>query len=444
MQPDLPSTSVATRLAARLARRRRHLLGEWRRRVAADPVLTTANRLSRTQFEDHVPQVLDAFERRLLELDRPTPRAGQTSGEAAAQSAENHGLHRWQQGYDQRETIREWHHLQMSLLAEIDRFEDDAGGGPAADRAAMAAARRALTELCLDGIEQSAARFMQMHRAEAALRLQDLERAMSHLVSIEAQRAAVLREAAHDLRGKVGTLRTVSTLLARPGLPEDARELASGALFRGVSSLHTLLDDLLDLSRLDAGLERRATESFDAARLLADQCDALRQVAHDAGLFLRFEGPPALPVSGDPVKIVRIMQNLVLNALRCTTHGGVVVHCALCEPAANAAPRWTLIVQDTGPGMPDDTRSPLARHLKEATTEACDLAELASPHGDVHRPALLASRSEGDPMPAAAGEGLGLAIVKRLCELLDAGIDLETGAGKGTTFRIVFPAAYTD
>jgi signal transduction histidine kinase len=446
MPPDAPSPPVATRLATHLARRRRRLLAEWRRRVAADPTLTTASRLSRTQFEDHVPQVLDAFEHRLLELDRRAPAAGETPAEEAAQSAENHGLHRWQQGYDQRETIREWHHLQMCLLEEIDLLEGDASTVQPDDHRGLSRARRELTALCLDGIEKSAARFMEMHRAEAALRLHDLERAMSHLVTIEAQRAAVLREAAHDLRGNVGTLRTVSTLLARPGLSEDAREAASGALYRGVTSLHALLNDLLDLSRLDAGLERRATEPFDAVRLLVDQCDAMQHVARDAGLFLRFEGPDTLPVEGDPIKIVRIVQNLALNALRCTARGGVIVHCEHCEPGSSTVPRWMLTVQDTGPGMPEDTGSAIARHLKEATTEAGDIAAQAVPDGDgdADRPELLASRSAGEAAHGESGEGLGLAIVKRLCELLDAGIDLETGAGKGTTFRIVFPAAYPD
>jgi signal transduction histidine kinase len=434
------SPAVATRLSAHLSRCRRALLAEWRRRVETDPDLTTAGRLSRTQFEDHVPQALDAFERRLLELDRPRPSVGESPTESAGQSAEDHGLHRWQQGYDQRETIREWHHLQLCLLDEIDRF----AAATACDPKALSAARRALTALCLDGIEKSAMRFMELHRAEAAARLHDLEKAMSHLLDIEAQRTAVLREAAHDLRGNVGTLRTATTVLARPDLTDETRAAASGALHRGVASLHELLTDLLDLSRLDAGLERRHAEPFDAAALLADLCHTLQPVAREARLFLQYDGVDALPVEGDPVKVMRIVQNLVLNALRCTRRGGVVVRVAPCEPVRNASGCWMLTVQDTGPGMPDDRTSPLAQHLKDATAESGELAAQASPVSDPDLPALLASQSPVSAAPDDEGEGLGLAIVKRLCELLDAGIELDTAAGKGTTFRIVFPASYPD
>jgi signal transduction histidine kinase len=438
-------SEVATRLAGHLSRRRSALLAEWRRRVEADAALTTVGRLSRLQFEDHVPQVLDAFERRLRELDRPRPRIGDSPAQDAAQSAEDHGLQRWQQGYDQRETIREWHHLQLCLLDEIDRFETDVVREPRT----LSAGRRALTELCMQGIERSAARFMQMHRAEAAVRLHDLEQAMSHLVDIEAQRAAVLREAAHDLRGNVGTLRTASTVLARHDLSQDVRAAASGALYRGVASLHELLTDLLDLSRLDAGLERRVVAPFDAARLLADLCDTMQPVADEAGLFLRYDGAAALPVRGDPVKVRRIAQNLMLNALRCTQLGGVVVHGAPCERTPTTSPCWALTVQDTGPGIPEVRSSPLAQHLKDATDVSAELAHLSastSADGDAGRPALLASQSIAPDARLAArapgGEGLGMAIVKRLCELLDAGIELDTAAGRGTTFRIVFPSAY--
>ena len=92
-------------LASYLAGRREQILHAWLRAVELDPHLTTPSSISRAQFNDHIPQVLDAFERRLQAQD-PEDKAQAHSEQQ--QSAAEHGLHRWQQGYNQREAIREW------------------------------------------------------------------------------------------------------------------------------------------------------------------------------------------------------------------------------------------------------------------------------------------------------------------------------------------------
>ncbi|RPH43432.1 MAG: hypothetical protein EHM87_13765 [Burkholderiales bacterium] len=443
-----PSSLVAS-LADRLAERRRALLSRWRSAVRADRSLTTSDTLSRAQFEDHVPAILDALVEQLRALADPS---ADPSGAAAVQasaardadarrSSAEHGVHRWQQGYDQREAIREWRHLQMCLLDEVDAF---CASGPH-DADALVAARRLVVAMCIDGMEASAAQFMDMHRTEAASRLHELQTALDHLADIERQRIAILREAAHDLRGNVGTLRTVSHVLDRTDLSEAIRTDAAGALRRGVASLHGLLTDLLDLSRLEAGLERRHVEPLDAAQVLRTLCDALQPVATERGLLLRYDGVDAMPVQGDRTKIVRIAQNLVLNALRCTERGGVLVG---CQSGAAGTPRWTLTVRDTGPGFSEHAGSPLAVALKDATIEVRETvadadagagAQASQPGAPDLLPALSSPPADAEPSP---GEGLGLAIVKRLCELLDASIELDTAPGLGTTFRITLPARY--
>jgi len=108
-----------------LRARRDTLLEAWRQLVDADPQLTTATTLSKSQFIDHIPEMLDTFERRLTAQNDPQKREAleeQKDG-AAAQ-----GLQRWQQGYNQRETARDWGHLQLCLLAELDNFESSLDG----------------------------------------------------------------------------------------------------------------------------------------------------------------------------------------------------------------------------------------------------------------------------------------------------------------------------
>ena len=107
-------------LAAHFRRQRQAILSAWRRAVDGDPELTTASTITRAQFIDHIPALLDAFERRLAasdSIDRAQAR------EDEKKSAAEHGLHRWQQGYNQPETMREWGHLHLCLLQELEHYE---------------------------------------------------------------------------------------------------------------------------------------------------------------------------------------------------------------------------------------------------------------------------------------------------------------------------------
>jgi signal transduction histidine kinase len=233
-------------------------------------------------------------------------------------------------------------------------------------------------------------------------------------------------------------------LLHDDGAPEPERAQVLGILQRSVTSLYTLLDDLISLSRLEAGQERRRIETFDAVLLLREFCETLRPVAIERGLFLVCEGPSELLVQGDAVKIQRITQNLLLNALRYTTRGGVKV--TWQETGDEGMERWTLCVEDTGPGLQAESVAPLSRVLKRATEESLSMEAKAEEAGDPSAQAepapTLASQSQRRPAGLPAGEGIGLSIVKRLCELLDASLELETEAGRGSTFRVVFPRRY--
>jgi hypothetical protein len=109
-------------------------------------------------------------------------------------------------------------------------------------------------------------------------------------------------------------------------------------------------------------------------------------------------------------------------------------------------PQWILCIQDTGPGFKRGLATPLERVLKRATDEAHEVelanvpANQADPQAD--SAPTLASQSQASPTPIPTGEGIGLSIVKRLCEMLDASLELESFEGEGTTFRIVFPRRY--
>jgi signal transduction histidine kinase len=280
-------------------------------------------------------------------------------------------------------------------------------------------------------VSESAAEYHRLHQAEAAGQARDLERALAELGDLERRRAEAWREAAHDLRGSVGTVTTATAVAVTPGVPDPIRARALDRLQRNVAALQEMLGDLMGLARLEAGHERREVRPFDAAALLADLCAAARPAAAERGLSLTAEGPAALPVEGDAVKVRRVAQNLLLNALKYTTSGGVSVSWAV--GGSGDGGRWSFAVRDTGPGFHAGPGTPLAGALEEATTSA--LAEGSAPAA--HTPAA-------DPRPVrpAAGEGVGLSIVKRLCELLDATLELRSAPGVGSTFRVRLPVRY--
>ena len=424
-------------LADYLSGRRDAILRNWREAVTADPRLTAASSLSRSQFNDHIPEVLDAFERALRSHQRAE------KAEASAdqrQSASEHGTHRWQQGYDQKEVMCEWAHLQRCLVNELEDYESthtDLAVG------VMTAARRALTDLCSEGVIESATRYARLQQVEASGRLRDLEQALAQINELEQQRALLWREAAHDLRGSLGVVQTAAYGLDKDGMPETTRAKFLVRLKKGVGSLHALLTDLTDLARIEAGHEQRRMGAFDVATVLQTVCGNYQELASQRELFLNAEGPSELNVEGDAIKVARIVQNLLANALMYTERGGVKV--AWGVENETPATRWALCVQDTGPGFDSGQVNPIARVLKQATDEAQEVEDNTMPthSAENHDPApTLASLSPHQPLHAPLREGIGLTIVKRLCEILDASIELQTSPGEGTTFRISFPIRY--
>ena len=435
-----PASDALKELASFFGGRREAILGAWRRAVDADPELTTASTITRAQFIDHIPAVLDAFEWRLsarLSTERAQARAEQQ------QFAAEHGLHRWQQGYNQPETMCEWGHLHLCLLAELESYQ---AFNPDVEPSAMQTARRELVRLCSDGVCASATRYTHLQQSEAASRVHELESALVQLQKLEQERAEAWREAAHDLRGRAHAIASASAVLTRDGVPEQHRTRFSEILRSGVQSLNKLLGDLMDQARLEAGHERRQITHFDVAVLLKEYCDTTRPLAAEKGLFLVAKGTPLLMVDGDPAKIQRIVQNLVLNALKITEQGGVQVTWDAGEDERR--PQWVLCVKDTGPGFKRGSATPLERVLKRATDEAHEVEQRNvlpnQPDPQADAAPTLASQTIHSRAQVPGGEGIGLSIVKRLCEMLDAGLELESSQGEGTTFRMVFPRRYPE
>lgn len=426
-------------LADALADRRQALLQAWNDKVVADPNLTTAESLPRVQFYDHIPDILDAYERRL----RTGTSAESHPGDEEREDASSHGLQRWQQGYQLREVMREWGHLHVVIADEIEAL---AAQRPNANHATVAMARRMLILVINDGVAESNAQYYRLREIEADGYARDLELALSQLRSLEQRRAELWRQAAHDLRGNVGAVVNATAGLRHPAIGEEAREQFVQFLQRSVHSLQTMLDDMMGLARLQAGREVRQLAPFDAAALLRDLADTHRGQADQRRLYLRVDGPGSLMVEGDATKVRRVAQNLLLNALHYTKDGGISL--TFGDTRERDARRWVMAVSDTGPGFHAGPGAPMTGALEAATEEAHQLETRAEWHGARNAPedveAHVARDEDSRPVRQHRGEGIGLAIVKRLCELLDASVEVETSEGKGTTFRVVLPRRYSN
>lgn len=423
-------------LEARLRNRQEAILAAWRTAADNDPVLTTVNTLPVSQFNDHIPNVLDAFGRRL----RVWPsEASEDLSEAQNKDALTHGLQRWHQGYGLRELTREWGHLQLVLSDELEGY---ARALPQDSFDAMCVARRTLIELCASSLSDSTSEYFRVEKLEAAGHVRDLANSLKEERQRELERAELWRQAAHDLRGHIGVVVNATTGLSSPAAAAPIREKFLNLLQRSTVSLHAMLDDVMNLARLQAGEEHLELKKFDAAHVLTELCDALQPHAEERGLYLKSEGEPSLIVEGDPVKTRRIAQNLLLNALKYTREGGVTVSWG--DSRENDPERWMFSVRDTGPGFHAGPGAPLMGALKAATTAAHEMDRAAGVNSGEAADPGAESDADNRPVKQARGEGIGLSIVKRLSDLLNATVELESSAQDGTIFRVIVPRHYAD
>jgi signal transduction histidine kinase len=435
--PANPAREQLSALAAYLVEQRDAILDAWRAYGDVLPGRNISASLSRAQFNDHIPAVLDSLSQSLHSWPA---QPSTVAAELEADKVADHGVQRWQQGYSLAEVLREWGYLQMCVAAELERY---ATVHTVLEPSVMPTARRIWAELCADGVTASATQYARLQQSESAGHVNALERALAALQTIEQSRAEAWRTAAHDLRGSVTVVKGAAMLNSNGALPEPERAEVAEMLSKGVLSLSDLLNDLLSLARLEAGHEHRTLTTFDAAVLLRDFCTASQAAATDRGLFLKMDGPRTLPVEGDKPKVLRILQNLLLNAVKYTERGGISVSWGL--DTTRDTERWTLSVQDTGPGLDATPFMEIAQDLHAATDVSDEAREASTDRRRDMGGAKTATSATESASPAAAhGEGVGLSIVKRLCELLEGSLELATKPGQGSTFRVILPCRYSE
>jgi PAS domain S-box-containing protein len=251
------------------------------------------------------------------------------------------------------------------------------------------------------GYRTSVRDFTERKRVEEALRL-------AHDEADRANRAKAqfLAAASHDLRQPLQAANLFLAALRSQGLDERQRETA-GHLDLALRATNDLLDSLLDISRLDAGVLQPQLRPVRLQTVVDRLVAEFAEEAVQKGLSLRVRATPVVVLS-DPKLLERLLRNLISNALRYTEKGGVLIG------ARRRRDHALLGVWDTGIGIP------------AAATERIfeEFFQLGNPERDRKR-----------------GLGLGLAIVERISRLLDHPVTVRSREGRGSVFEIALPLA---
>ncbi len=224
----------------------------------------------------------------------------------------------------------------------------------------------------------------------------------------EAQRRELVAAISHDLRTPLASARLMSEAIADQLLDEDTQRRYLIQIGAELERLDRLIEDLFDLSRIEAGALALQRTPTDVGVLVAESVESVRAEADHDAVQLHSEVGPDLPlVQADPWCMQRALRNLLSNAIRYSPAGGRVTLAARRLDGG-----LELTVADSGPGIP-----------------AADAARVFDPffRGDVAR------RRDG------AGAGLGLAIARGIFEAHDGTLVLDEDGGSGCRFRARIP-----
>jgi len=226
-------------------------------------------------------------------------------------------------------------------------------------------------------------------------------------------KAQFLANMSHEIRTPMNGIVGALDLLARHELPPEQAKLLNTAAASSEAML-TLLNEVLDFSRIEAGKLELASDPILLRPILDSAIDLLTPAAEQKGLTLTMAFDPALParVKGDAGRLRQVLLNLIGNAIKFTDSGHVVVRARRMSDSGDSRPTMVLEVEDTGIGIPPAALPGLFTPFFQADQSH-------------HR--------------RFGGTGLGLVISKRLTEAMGADLSLESAVGQGSTFRLKLP-----
>ena len=242
---------------------------------------------------------------------------------------------------------------------------------------------------------------------------EELRRAKEAAEVADRAKGEFLATMSHELRTPLVGVVGVADLLQGAELTEPQRDLVS-MLRSSANALLGLVSDILDYSRIEAGLMDLAPSDFSIGACIEDAIDPVSELAGRKGLEIGYAILPGVPfrIVADPDRVRQVLLNLLSNAVKFTDAGEVAVRVD-AMPVTDRVVTVRMRVTDTGRGIPQEQQSNLFQRFSQIRDGA---------------------------HPRQTGAGLGLAISERLSRLLGGSLAVESAPGEGSTFTFAFAA----
>jgi signal transduction histidine kinase len=246
-------------------------------------------------------------------------------------------------------------------------------------------------------------------------RLDELAQANMRLYEMNRLKSDFLATVSHELRTPLNSIIGFSDVLSAIDALDEKQKRYVGNIQRSGTILLDMINDILDLAKMESGKMEVKLSEFKINSLVGAQCDMARPLAEKKNIDLGFSAAANLPsLRQDPAKVQQILNNLLSNAIKFTPEGGRIVVKAERDQYGDLR----LTVTDTGIGISADEQQAVFEKFRQAATISVT----------------------GDSMTREySGTGLGLSIVRELCRLLGGEVSLESELGKGSTFTVRLP-----
>jgi two-component system sensor histidine kinase BarA len=246
-------------------------------------------------------------------------------------------------------------------------------------------------------------------------RLDELAQANMRLYEMNRLKGDFLATVSHELRTPLNSIIGFSDVLSSIAVLDEKQKRYVGNIQRSGAMLLEMINDILDLAKMESGKMEVRLSEFKISSLVSAQCDMARPLAEKKNIDLEDSAAPNLPpVRQDQAKVQQILNNLMSNAIKFTPEGGRISIHALRDDLGDLR----LTVSDTGIGISPEDQHMIFEKFRQA-------------------PGLS---KDGDAMTREfSGTGLGLSIVRELCKLLGGDVSVESELGKGSTFTVRLP-----
>jgi signal transduction histidine kinase/CheY-like chemotaxis protein len=248
-------------------------------------------------------------------------------------------------------------------------------------------------------------------RKREAEQMQALKAAKEAADEMARSKANFLAFMSHEIRTPLNGIMGMVRLLMGTDVSEQQRDYIQTLNYSG-DALLTLVNDTLDISKIEAGQLVLESIDFDLQRLISSIIMLMSARASEKNLLIRSDIAQDVPkfISGDPTRLRQIMLNLINNAIKFTEEGGITVKVRVLPGAREGTTRLRMDIQDTGPGISEEGQARLFKEYSQVDTSTTRLY---------------------------GGTGLGLSICKQLVQAMDGQIGVDSQVGRGSSFWFI-------